>query len=79
MSSISLCIEKQNCISRLVWFYSRADWNDLNKAIIDYDWNICLATDDINQISSRFTEFENLARQFIPNKVVTIRPHDKLW
>ena len=48
--------------------------------MIDYDWNICFTTDDINLISSRFTEsFLNLARQFIPNKVVTIRPHDKPW
>ena len=79
-SNISLCIQKQTCITRLVWFDSRADWNGLNEAIIDYDWIICFTTDDINQISSRFTEsFLNLARQFIPNKVVTIRPHDKPW
>ena len=25
------------CITLLVWFYSRADWNGLNEAIIDYD------------------------------------------
>ena len=79
-SNISLCIQKQTCITRLVWFYSRADRNGLKEVIIDYDWNICFTTDDINQISSRFTEsFLNLARQFIPNKVVTIRPHDKPW
>ena len=79
-SNISLCIRKQACIIRLVWFFSRTDWNGLNEAIIDYDWNICFTTDDINQISSRFTEsLLNLARQFIPNKVVTIRPHDKPW
>ena len=79
-SDISLCIQKQTCITRLVWFYSRADWNGLNEAIVVYDWNICYTTDDINQISSRFTEScLNLARQFIPNKVVTIRPHDKPW
>ena len=75
-----MCIQKQTCITRLVWFYSRADWNGLNKAIIDYDWNICFTTDDINQISSRFTEsFLNLALQYIPNKVVTIRTHNKPW
>ena len=56
ISYISLCIDKQICITRLVWFYSRADWNGLNEAFIDYDWNICFTTDDINQISSRLTE-----------------------
>ena len=39
-SDISLCIQKQTCITRLVWFYSRADWNGINEAIIDYDWNM---------------------------------------
>ena len=41
----------------------------------------CFTTNDINQISSRFPEsFLNLDNvEFIPNKIVTIRPHDKPW
>ena len=50
-SNISLYIEKQTCITRLGWFYSRADWDGLNQAFIDYDRNTCFTTHDMTQIT----------------------------
>ena len=78
--SVSLTIPKQPCHTRLIWGYNRADWVGFNNAIENYDWDSCFELPCINESAARITQsFLNLARQFIPNKMATIRPRDQPW
>ena len=63
---------------RHVWQYNQGDYEGFNEEIRQTDWNYCFETEDINIMCQRWTDkFLNLARQFIPNYVATIRPKDK--
>ena len=63
---------------RHVWQYNQGDYKGLNEEIRQSDWNFCFETDDINVMCQRWTDkLLNLARQFIPNYMATIRPKDK--
>jgi len=78
--SLNKTVPKHPCHTRLVWSYNRADWEGLNNAIQNFDWEPCFEPTSVNDVASRITHsFLNLARQFIPNKVATIRPQDKPW
>ena len=49
-------------------------------AITNHDWQSYLDRQNVNEITSLITRsFKNLARQFIPNKIVTIRKGDQPW
>ena len=49
-------------------------------AITNHDWQSYLDRQNVNEITSLITQsFLNLARQFIPNKIVTIRKGDQPW
>ena len=62
------------------WFGSKGNWDKLNVAIASYNWETCFDSTSVDEIAFRLTQpFLNLARQFIPNKVATIRPKDKPW
>ena len=70
---------KPKCYHRHIWQYNLADYNLFRQQLGSVDWNTCLEG-DINESCSRWTTtFLNIARQCIPNKVVIIRPNDKLF
>ena len=78
--SISFKMYKPPAFQRHIWLYKDADFDGLNQAITNYDWDECFESDDIDDVLNRWTtSFLNLARQFIPNKYVTIRPKDSPW
>jgi hypothetical protein len=66
--------------TRLIWNYDEADFPGLQNYLTELDWNDCFLTDDVNTCATKWTEILlNAARQFIPNKLVTLRPKDKPW
>jgi len=78
--SLGLQLPSKPCHSRLIWVYNSADWAGFNNAIQNFNWDSCYEANTVNEIATRFTaSFLNLARQFIPNKLATIRPQDKPW
>ena len=71
--NISIDLPPKTTLSRHIWLYSEADWEGLNAAIINHDWQAHLDRQNVNAITPFITQsFINLARQFIPNKIVTI-------
>ena len=69
--NISIDLPPKTTLSRHIWLYSEADWEGLNAAIINHDWQAHLDRQNVNEITSLITQsFINLARQFIPNKIV---------
>ena len=78
--TIKFNVMKGHSYFRHVWLYDRADFEGMNTAIQEYDWNLCFQSDDIDEITCRFnTSFLNIARKYIPNKLVQIRTKDAPW
>ena len=78
--SLRFKISKMQPIERLIWQYKHADFEGLNYALQNVNWEICFGQPNVDFACSKWNEiFLNLARQYIPNKVVNIRTDDKPW
>ena len=67
----------EKAYDRHIWLYDRADWAGYRHALDTTDWDTVFVSDDANDVCKRLSEsIINIARQFIPNKVVKIRPKD---
>ena len=78
--TLSFKKQKSKAYNRLIWLYNSADFEGMNKHIQNYNWETCFEDDDIDTCCNNWTaSFLNIARQFIPNKVVQIRPNDAAW
>jgi hypothetical protein len=63
---------------RLMWQYGAADFDLFRYKLTDVDWRECFISDDIDVITQTWTNtLINIARECIPNKMVTVRPWDK--
>ena len=70
---------KPKSFTRHVWQYHLTDVTEFKNNLRHADWDICF-TDDIDETCTKWTStFFNIARMCIPNKVVTIRPCDKIF
>ena len=73
-------VSKLRPIERLIWQYKQADFEALNVALQNANWEPCFEQPNVDFACSKWNEiFLNLARQYIPNKVVQIRIDDKPW
>ena len=64
----------------MIWQYKQADFEALNVALQNANWEPCFEQPNVDFACSKWNEiFLNLARQYIPNKVVHIRIDDKPW
>ena len=65
---------------RHIWQYNLADFNVFRQSLFDADWDRCFETDDIDVAAQTWTDtLLNIAKECIPNKIVTIRQTDKPW
>jgi hypothetical protein len=63
-----------------MWEFKRANFDDYRTELSQTNWDACLETDDINITCDTWTEmFLEISKRKIPNKLVTVRPHDKTW
>ena len=74
-------IPLEHAYSRLIWQYKDGDYEGFKKALSNANWEACFENeDDINTSCQRWTNtFLNIAREYIPNKTVLIRPRDSPW
>ena len=73
-------ITKPKSYTRHIWLYDSTDFEGFRQRLRDTDWDQCFLYNDIDSICDSWTStFYNIARECIPNKVVTIRPRDKLF
>ena len=71
---------KPKAYTRHIWQYHLADFDEFRKQLSEADWDSCFNHDDINKVCKTWTDlFLNTARNCIPNKVITVRPSDKLF
>ena len=65
---------------RHIWLYDQGDYIGFSNAVKEISWDECFDTHDVNTACFRWTEeILNVARVFIPNKSVLIRPRDSPW
>ena len=78
--SLRFKISKVQPIERLIWQYKHANFEGLNYALQKANWEICFEQPDVDFACSKWNEiFLNLAREYIPNKVIKIMTDDKPW
>ena len=71
---------KPKAYTRHIWQYHQADFQAFKLKLEDKNWDECFAYDNIDDVCNAWSDtFLNIARECIPNKVVTIRPNDKLF
>ena len=77
--NVNLKIAKQQPYERLIWKYSEGDYPGFRHGLANADWESCFEG-DVDEVCTKWTEmFLNLARTYIPNKHVLIRPNDQPW
>ena len=63
-----------------MWNYKAANFDGFRNALNAADWDQCFAMQDVNSIceswSSKLLEY---VKQYVPNKLVVVRPNDKPW
>lgn len=73
-------IPREHAYLRHIWQYSKADVNGFRTALANADFDVAFQTEDVDVACQKWSEiFLNLARTFIPNNVVTVRPCDSPW
>ena len=61
-----------------MWQYELADFDGFRTKLGDIDWDECFVSNDIDKIAQTWTNtLISVAHDYIPNKVVTVRPWDK--
>ena len=71
---------KTSKYQRTMWNYKAANFDGFRNALNAADWDQCFAMQDVNSIceswSSKLLEY---VKQYVPNKLVVVRPNDKPW
>ena len=72
--------KKASAYTRLVWEYDKADFGIFRDRLFSSDWDACFDSDNIDLICEKWTDtFMSVAKEYVPNKNVTIRPGDAPW
>ena len=71
---------KEQAYHRHVWLYEKRDNDGFRQALSNANWELCFLNNNVDEACSKWTEtFINIARVFIPNKSILIRPRDSPW
>ena len=69
------CFDRTTCI----WKYDQGDYENLRRKIHVFDRN-SISDNNVDKYADNLTEvLSNDAKLFIPNKMVTINPHEPPW
>ena len=71
---------KPKAYTRLMWNFKIANYALYRERLAQYDWDKCFESGDIDTINDNIVHnIFDAAKHTIPNKVVTVRPHNKPW
>ena len=78
---INFRIPQALAYKRRMWDFKNTNFDLFREAIANCNWHECFTnTDDINLAADLWTsKLLAIAKETIPNKEVTIRPHNKPW
>ena len=78
--NLNFKIVKEQPYNRIIWLYNEGDFEGFRDALEHVNWNDCFESGCVNNACMKWNEtFLNIARAFIPNKVVLVRPNDSPW
>ena len=70
---------KYKCSDITIWKYDQGDYENLRRKFHVFDWN-SISINNVDKYAGNLTEvLSNDAKLFIPNKKVTINPHEPPW
>ena len=70
---------KYKCSDRIIWKYDKGDYENLKRKIHVFDRN-SISDKNVDKYADNLTEvLSNDAKLFIPNKKITINPHEPPW
>ena len=73
-------LESDAAYHRHIWLYEQTDCDGFKAALNSARWDDCFQTNDVNVACEQWTNlFLNIARTFIPNKVILVRPQNSPW
>ena len=71
---------KPKAYTRLMWNFKIANYALYRERLAQYDWDKCFESGDIDTINDNIVHnIFDAAKHTIPNKVVTVRLHNKPW
>ena len=78
---LAISLPKDKPYKRTVWDFNNIDIEALTVALTDAPWNTTYELyDDIDDIEHYWTSlFLDAAKQYIPMRTITVRPHSKPW
>ena len=63
-----------------MWNFKEANFEAYRQKISEYNWDRCFDSNDIDVTCDEITQsILEIAKSTVPNKLVTVRPHDKSW
>ncbi len=66
-------------ITRNIWNLAAGDFDQLNRILVNTDWDTLLNSNDVNLVTDIWYEyFTNIASNYIPSKTIHITSNDKL-
>ena len=79
-AKLNLQIECPPRYTREIWNYGKDQFDLINKAIKNFDWNKLFSSQDIHdQVNLFNTTILNIFRNFIPNKVILCDDKEPAW
>ena len=79
-AQIKFKTHKLSAHKRFIWLYEKADFDAFRQALQLFNWDICFDNDNIDDVCNSWTQnFLSIAKQFIPNRFITVRPSDCPW
>lgn len=67
-------------LTRHIWLYEKGDYIKYRRLLAQSNWEFISPRHDLNDIAEKVTEtIINAAKQSIPNRTVTIKPHEPQW
>ena len=76
---IQINCKKQKPYKRVMWNFKGANFDINRDRLNEVDWQSCILGDLDSSVKSVTNTFMTIAKEIVPNKLVTIRPHDKSW
>ena len=78
--SFNFQIFKQHSYHKKIFNYDNADYDKMNRSILNVDWDTHINTYNINDFNTLLCDtINNLIDECVPSKQITIRPNDKKW
>jgi len=78
--TVNIPIENERAYKRKIWNYERGNFEMLTQNLAQAPWGAMEIYDDVDDATDYFEKlFLTTAHDYIPSKLVTIRPRDKPW